>query len=101
MSAKTLYNIIVDLKQLNGINILKKIVTSNGSCDWATPSICRQCPFSQLKKKLDGNAVNCIEAIGAQYLTEKDMNMQFKAAAENLLLEKAIEEILGVQDESK
>jgi hypothetical protein len=101
MPVKTLYNITVDLKQINGIDIIKKIAASGGNCDWTTPSVCKRCPFSQLKKKLDGSAVNCVEAIGAQDLTEKDVDARFKVAAENFLLETAIEEILGVKDESK
>jgi hypothetical protein len=96
-----LYNDIVDLKQINGIDIIKKIVANNGNCDWAMPSTCKRCPFSQLKLKLDGSAMNCLEAIGAQDLTEKDADARFKAAAESFLLETAIEEILGMVDESK
>jgi len=76
--------------------ILKKIIESNGSCtQWACPSICAQCPMSKLKKKEDGHYLTCIEALGVQDMSEEQADARYKEIATRLLLDEAIEEILG------
>jgi hypothetical protein len=81
--------------------ILKKIIESEGSCTWATTSICSQCPMSKLKKKEDGHYFTCIEALGVQDMSEEQADARYKEIAARLLLDEAIEEILGVSDVSE
>ncbi len=83
-------------------SILKKIVEADGSCTkWASPSICKQCPLSKLKQKEDGNYLSCVEALGVSEMSEEEADARYKEVAERLLLEEAIDEILGESDVSK
>jgi len=83
--------------------ILKKIIESDGSCTlWASSAICKQCPMSKLKQKEDGHFFTCVEALGVKdNMTEEQIDARYKEVAERLLLEEAIEEILGESDVSE
>lgn len=78
-------------------SILKKIIENDGSCTlWASPSVCKQCPMSKLKQKEDGHYLSCIEAIGIKdEMSEEEADAKYKEVATRLLLDEAIEEILG------
>lgn len=80
--------------------ILNKIIEEGGSCCWSRPSICKQCPLGKLKKKSDGTWLNCVEAINIEFLTEEQADAKYKEVATKLLLDKAIDDILGDQDGS-
>jgi len=83
-------------------SILKKIVEADGSCTkWASPSVCKQCPLSKLKQKEDGHYLSCVEALGVSEMSEEEADARYKEVAERLLLEEAIDEILGESDVSK
>lgn len=83
------------------MGILHKIIESDGSCTlWATSEICKQCPLSRLRKKEDGTYLSCIEALGAQDMTEEEADARYKEVASRILLDEAIEEILGEPDGS-
>jgi hypothetical protein len=87
---------------MGNMNILKKIVDSEGSCtNWAKPSICSQCPLSKLRKKPDGSYLSCIEALGIQEMTEEEADVRYKDVATRILLDEAIEDILGESDGSQ
>lgn len=78
------------------MNILKKIVDSEGSCTlWAKSSICLVCPLSQLKKKSNGDFLSCVETIGVQDLTEQEADAKYKEVASRILIDKAIDDLLG------
>lgn len=81
-------------KLFDKIDILKKLVAENGSCCWSSPSICKKCPLSQLKRKVDGNAVNCIEALGIENMSEEEADARYQEVAERLLLDETIDQIL-------
>lgn len=82
--------------------ILKKIIEEEGSCTkWAKPSICKNCPLSKLKQKEDGNYLSCVEALGVSDMTEEDADARYKEVATRILLDEAIEEILGEPNVSK
>jgi hypothetical protein len=84
------------------MGILNKIVEEDGSCTkWASPSVCAECPLSKLKKKPDGSYLSCVEALGAQDMTEEEADAKYKEVAERLLLDEAIDDILGEPDGSK
>ncbi len=85
---------------MNGI--LNKIIQSEGSCThWASPSVCKQCPLSQLRKKEDGTYLSCVEALGVEEMTEEDADARYKEVASRILLDEAIEKILGEPDGPK
>lgn len=83
-------------------DILKKIIESGGSCTlWANPSICRRCPMSKLKQKEDGHFLSCVDALGVSEMTEEQADARYKEVAVRLLLDEAIDEILGESDVSE
>lgn len=84
------------------MDILKKIVDSEGSCTlWAKPSVCKLCPLSKLKKKSNGSYLSCVEALGVQDLTEEAADAKYKEAASRILIDEAIDDLLGEPDASK
>lgn len=86
----------------NMSSILKKIIESDGSCtQWAKPSICKLCPLSKLKKKEDGNYLSCVEALNIDNMSEEEADARYKEVATRLLLDEAIDEILGESDVSE
>ena len=83
---------------MDGESILKRIIEEEGSCCWSKPSICAKCPLSNLKKKPNGSNMSCIEALGVEDLTEEQADAKYKEAAIKLLLEGAIDDMLGGKD---
>lgn len=57
--------------------------------------------MGKLKKKPDGTWLSCIEAIGIENLTEEQADAKYKEVASRLLLDEAIDDILGVKDSSE
>lgn len=83
------------------MKILNKIIENEGSCtQWASSEICSLCPLSKLRKKEDGTYLSCIEALGAQDMTEEEADSRYKEVASRMLLDEAIDEILGGVDGS-
>lgn len=80
---------------MDDVAILKRIVDEDGNCCWATPVICELCPLSRLKQKDNGSDMSCIEALAVEDLTEEEADAKYKQVAERLLLNEAIETILG------
>ena len=80
------------------MDILKKIVIEEGNCCWSRPSICSLCPLSRLKTKPDGSFMSCIESLGVQDLTEELADARYKDVAARILLDEAIDQILGEID---
>lgn len=84
------------------MGILNKIIENDGSCtQWASPSICKLCPLSTLRKKEDGTYLSCVEALGIDNMTEEEADARYKEVAERILLDEAIDEILGEPDGSQ
>lgn len=83
------------------MGILHKIIENEGSCcNWARPSICKQCPLSKLRKKEDGTYLSCVEALGIESMTEEEADARYKEVASRLLLDETIDQILGEPDGS-
>lgn len=81
------------------MDILSKIIEEEGHCGlWAKPDICRRCPMSRLKQKADGSWLSCIEALGAENLSEEQADALYKEAAMRLALDEAVDDLL-VEDE--
>ena len=83
-------------------SILNQIIEAEGSCtQWASPSICKFCPLSKLRQKPNGTNLSCIEALRVQNMTEEEADAKYKEVATRLLLDEAIDEILGESDVSE
>lgn len=83
-------------------SILNKIILAEGSCtQWASPSVCKQCPLSKLRQKSNGTYLSCIEALGVQNMTEEEADAKYKEVATRILLDEAIDEILGESNVSE
>ena len=75
-------------------DILEKIIKEDGSCCWAKPEICEQCPLSRLKQRADGTYYSCIEAVRIDGETEEDADARYKEIASRILTDMSIEEYL-------
>ena len=84
------------------MGILNKIIEEDGSCTlWASPAVCAQCPLSKLKQKPDGTYLSCVEALGVDNMTEEEADARYKEVATRILLDEAIDDILGESDGSQ
>lgn len=86
---------------MRNMGILTKIVENDGSCTyWANPRVCKQCPLSKLRKKADGTYLSCVEALSIEDMTEEEADARYKDVAIRILLDEAVDEILGKPDGS-
>lgn len=86
---------------MGNMDILNKIVENDGSCtQWASPSVCKQCPLSKLRQKEDGTYLSCVEALGIENMTEEEADARYKEVASRILLDEAVDAILGESDGS-
>lgn len=77
------------------MDILNKIIDNEGSCTkWASPSVCKQCPLSKLRKKEDGTYLSCVEALGIDNMSEEEADARYKEVASRILLDEAFDELL-------
>jgi hypothetical protein len=80
---------------MDGVSILERIVIENGSCCWASSSICLQCPLGRLAKTDGSRYVSCVEALNIENLSEEEADARYKEAAlrklVELVLDKAIQ----------
>ncbi len=84
------------------MGILNKIIEEDGSCTlWASPAICAKCPLSKLKQKADGTYLSCVEALNVDNLTEEEADAKYKEVASRILLDEAIDDLLGESDGSQ
>lgn len=80
---------------MTGIEILERIVEEEGSCNWATPSVCDCCPLGSLIRSDNSKFMSCVEALNIDGLSEKEADARYKEAAANKLADIAIEHIIG------
>ena len=83
---------------MDGESILKKIIQEEGSCCWSTPSVCAVCPISKLRQKKNGSNMSCVEALNVQEMTEEQADAKYKEVAIRILLDEAIDNLLGGTD---
>ena len=79
---------------MNGMKILERIITEEGSCCWATPSICKSCPLGTLIRSDDGRFISCVEAIDIEGLSEEEADIKYKRAAAKKLADIALDQII-------
>ena len=85
---------------MDGHNILKKIIEENGHCGaWVTTAVCAACPMSRLVMRNKSSYLSCIEALGANEMSEEDADQKYKEVASRLLLEEAIDDLLRGNDD--
>jgi hypothetical protein len=58
-------------------------------------------PLGLLRQKPNGTYLSCIEALGVQNMTEEEADARYKEVAARILLDEAIDEILGEPDVSE
>ena len=77
-------------------DILEKIVSENGSCDWADPNtVCSNCPFSKLKQRPDGTYLSCLDALGVtNYKSRTAQDELYLKAAKEYLISQNIDTLL-------
>lgn len=75
--------------------ILERIVAENGNCSaFADSNTCKICPMSRLKLRPGGGYYSCIEALNAHNIPLAEQDAVYKAQAERMLTELAIDEML-------
>jgi hypothetical protein len=81
---------------MNSIDILERIISEEGNCCWAKPSICKVCPLSRLERYEHGGYASCVEALNIDGLSEQQADAKYKDAAINKLADLTLErEIIG------
>ena len=80
---------------MDGVKILERIVTEEGSCCWARPSVCKRCPLGSLIRSDSGEFMSCVEALNIDGLSEEEADKKYKQAAlskiADMVLDQAIE----------
>ena len=79
---------------MDGTAILERIIAEEGSCCWAKPSICNNCPLSRLARYDSGDHMSCVEALSIDGLSEEEADARYKEAAINKLAELTIDKII-------
>ena len=79
---------------MKGITILERIIAEEGSCCWATPSICVSCPLGTLVRSDDGGFMSCVEALNIDGLSEEEADARYKEVAINKLTDIALDNII-------
>jgi hypothetical protein len=84
---------------MNKKQVLERIIEESGNCTWSNPSICKNCPLGQLRLDEKNEYMNCIEAVGADGLSEEEADLKYLGAAQKALLSLEIDEILKDKSE--
>jgi hypothetical protein len=79
---------------MEGLKILEQIVAENGSCTWATPSVCKRCPLGSLVRSDDGEFMSCVEALNIDGLSEEEADARYKEAAARKIAELALDRVI-------
>jgi hypothetical protein len=79
---------------MNSVEILERIVAEEGSCCWATPSICRDCPLGNLIRSDNGKFMSCVEALNIEKLSEEEADARYKEAALRKIADLALDQVI-------
>lgn len=79
---------------MDGITILERIVSEEGSCNWACASVCASCPLGKLARYESGGFMSCVESLDIDGLSEIEADAKYKLAAINKLADLAISKII-------
>lgn len=90
---------------MNKKDILKRIITRKGSCDWVTEEArglnpCNFCPLSRLRKKPNGDYYSCYESVCGDTAEEDSsrIDKMYQEAAVKALLDISMDEELGLDE---
>jgi hypothetical protein len=83
-----------DSESMDKINILERIIAEEGSCNWASSSICANCPLSRLVQYESGRLASCVEALKVDGLSEEEADAKYKLAATEKLAELIMDRII-------
>jgi hypothetical protein len=83
-----------NLNLMDGIAILERIVTEEGSCTWASSIVCKKCPLGRLVKADGSRHVSCVEAINIEGLSEEEADARYKETATNKLAELVLDDAI-------
>jgi hypothetical protein len=76
--------------------ILQTIIEHEGSCEWASPAICKRCPLGN--KRVNGRRVNCWDYVrslcSVNYGDAERIAETYKACAEEELFTLELEQAL-------
>ena len=79
---------------IDGIKILERIVIEEGSCCWATPSVCKRCPLGTLVRSDNGGFMSCVEALNIDGLSEEEADARYKEAATNKIADIVLDQAI-------
>ena len=79
---------------MDGITILEKIIEEEGSCTWATSTLCKVCPLGRLARDGKGGYMSCVEALSIDGLSEQEADARYKKAAQEKLADLTIDGII-------
>ena len=79
---------------MDGMKILERIVEEDGSCCWATPSVCKRCPMGSLTRSDNGSFMSCVEALNIDGLSEEEADLRYKEAATRKLADIALDQLI-------
>ena len=79
---------------MDSIKILERIVAEEGSCTWATPSICMDCPLGRLTRSDNGGYMSCVEALNIDGLSEEEADARYKEAALSKIADLALDQVI-------
>ena len=79
---------------MEGIKILERIISEEGSCCWATPDVCKRCPLGCLIRSDNGGFMSCVEALSIDGLSEEEADAKYKQAAIEKLFDAALDKVI-------
>ena len=79
---------------MDGMKILERIVAEEGSCCWATPSICKDCPLGSLVRSDSGEFMSCVEALNIDGLSEEEADIRYKEAATRKFADMVLDRVI-------
>jgi hypothetical protein len=79
---------------MDGMKILERIVAEDGSCCWATPSVCEHCPLGRLVRSDNGEYMSCVEALNIDGLSTEEQDARYKEVAICKIADMALDQII-------
>jgi len=79
---------------MNDVSILERIISEEGSCCWASATICAICPLGRSVRYDKVGYMSCVEALNIDGLNEEAADKIYKMAALNKLADLTIEKVI-------
>lgn len=81
---------------MNPKAILEKIIQEEGSCTWASATVCNNCPLGKIARGDGKGFMSCVEAINIDGLSEEEADKKYKEAALDKLADLSMENIIDI-----